>query len=231
MFSSLFWTETKMQTIRGTYFIHHPVSIFNGSLDDLLDSLRIVFISMDFETLQHSKWHWLVNTTVGKIKTVFKISEKYLLQINCWSEKVKQHIVIPGHPHSVTNLVIWDFMLSILFLSYINNKKPREFQFRTIEIVWYVKIRKTQDIRYDQRHEITSIWSMEYEQSDEIYQDGGSINDWQGTSRFHHKRCAYGVSNDCSHSWLTRELEMKAKKNRFHIQNKQKEMVLHTLPL
>lgn len=33
-------------------------------------------------------------------------------------------------------------MLSILLLSYINNKNPRELQFRTAEIAWYVNTRK-----------------------------------------------------------------------------------------
>lgn len=68
----LLCSETKMQTIPSTYFIHHPVSIFNGSFNDLLDSHRIIFISMDFETLQHSKCHRLVNTTVVKIKIALK---------------------------------------------------------------------------------------------------------------------------------------------------------------
>lgn len=71
------------------------------------------------------------------------------------------------------------------------------------------------------------IWTVRWD----LPRWGRYINDWQGTSKFHHKICVYGVSNDCSLSWLTQELEMKAKKNRFQIQSKQKEMVLHTLPL
>lgn len=34
-----------------TYFVHDPVGIFNSSFNNLLDSLRVVFIRMNPETL------------------------------------------------------------------------------------------------------------------------------------------------------------------------------------
>lgn len=47
-------------------FIHHPVSIFNGSLNDLLDSLRIIFISMNFETLPDGVSVVLLDVALGQ---------------------------------------------------------------------------------------------------------------------------------------------------------------------
>lgn len=79
---------------------------------------------------------------------------------------------------------------------------------------------------------MTSIWSIECEQPDEIYpsEGGGYINDWHATSRFHHKIRVYGGSNDCSLSWLVQELEMKAKKSRFQTESKAEGWVLDSLP-
>ena len=37
-----------------TYFVQDPVSIFNGSFNNLLDPLRVVFIRMNSETLEVS---------------------------------------------------------------------------------------------------------------------------------------------------------------------------------
>lgn len=48
-------------------FVHDPVGIFNGSFNNLLDSLRIVFIRMNLETLPDSMFVMLLDALGGQL--------------------------------------------------------------------------------------------------------------------------------------------------------------------
>lgn len=50
-------------------FVHDPVSILNGSLNNLLYSIRIIFISMNFETLPDCMFVMLTNILFRKLLT------------------------------------------------------------------------------------------------------------------------------------------------------------------